>query len=89
MSDSPFKKTDDESSSELDEALIRLYVRHAIPVDALAYSETFDDMFSELQAKGEKRSKGDVYRRLLTLRKAGMLPRLMPVQTPLRDSASA
>lgn len=73
----------------LDRRLISLYLRFATPVDALAYSDTFEQMYLEMQREGDDRSKGDVFRRLLTLRKAGLLPRLDPRISGGSDAKSA
>ena len=73
---SPFDRADDFTSR--DEILVRHYVHYATPVDALAYSETFERLFADITAAGETRSRGDVYRRLLSLRMSGRLPRLAP-----------
>jgi len=62
--------------SDIDELLIDLYVKTGRPVDRLAYSEDFDWIYKTLQEHGDKRTKGQVFRRLLNLRKAGWLPRL-------------
>jgi len=61
---------------EMDELLIDLYVKTGRPVDRLAYSEDFNEIYKTLQEHGDKRTKGQVFRRLLNLRKAGWLPRL-------------
>lgn len=75
-SPSPFERADDFTSQ--DELLVRHYVHYATPVDALAYSETFEKLYADITAAGEIRSRGDVYRRLLSLRMSGRLPRLVP-----------
>ncbi|HEX8875647.1 MAG TPA: hypothetical protein VF777_02800 [Phycisphaerales bacterium] len=62
--------------SELDQVLLDLYLKFGKSVDDLAYSDEFEVIYAELQARGDKRTKGQVYRRLLSLRKSGRLPRV-------------
>ncbi|GMU33194.1 MAG: hypothetical protein HS101_12025 [Planctomycetia bacterium] len=76
MSTQPLDFDEQGDLGRLDQLLIALYVQHATTVDALAYSETFDQIYDELLKAGEKRSKGEVFRRMLMLRKSGRLPRL-------------
>ena len=76
MTDQPHEFDRHGDLNELDQLLMALYVRHATPVDSLAYSDAFEHIYIELQKAGDRRPKGDVYRRLLMLRKSGRLPRL-------------
>lgn len=76
MSSQPHEFDEREDLGRLDQFLMALYLRYATPVDSLAYSETFDRMYEELQKAGETRTKGEIYRRMLMLRKSGRLPRL-------------
>ncbi len=66
----------EHSLPERDVLLIDKYVKYGRPVDQLAYSDEFDKLYSDLQTNGDKRTKQQVFRRLLNLRKAGWLPRL-------------
>lgn len=59
-----------------DQLLIELYLRTGKPVDELAYTDEFDSIFDTLQKQGDSRTKAEVFRRLLNLRKAGRLPRV-------------
>jgi len=61
---------------EIDELLIELYIKTGKPVDYLAYSDEFEELYQTLLKHGEKRTRGQVFRRLLNLRKSGWLPRL-------------
>ena len=76
MTDQPHEFDRQGDLDTLDQLLIALYVHHATPVDSLAYSETFDRIYEELQKAGDQRSKGEVFRLMLMLRKSGRLPRL-------------
>jgi len=62
--------------SDFDWALMREYERIGRPVDDLAYTEEFDRLYKSLEAVRESRSKAEVFRRLLNLRKSGRLPRV-------------
>jgi hypothetical protein len=55
---------------------MREYERIGRPVDDLAYTEEFDRLYKSLEAVRESRSKAEVFRRLLNLRKSGRLPRV-------------
>ncbi len=60
-----------------DQALIEAYQRTGIPLDSLAYTDEFQHLVEEVE--GDPDDYGDlrkVYRRLLSLRKRGLLPRL-------------
>lgn len=59
-----------------DHRLIDVYVQVGQPVDKLAYTADFDDLFKILTERGERRGREEIFRRLLNLRKAGRLPRL-------------
>lgn len=59
-----------------DDKLIELYLRSGRSVDDLAYTETFAAIYAELRKLGDTRSESEVFRRLLSLRKAGLLPRI-------------
>jgi len=66
----------DRPLPEIDQLLIDLYVKTGKPVDYLAYSDEFEELYKTLQEHGDKRTKSQVFRRLLNLRKSGWLPRL-------------
>lgn len=76
MNDQPREFDQQGDLDAFDQMLIALYVRSGITVDSLAYSETFDRIYDELKRKGDPRPQGEVFRRLLMLRKSGRLPRL-------------
>ncbi len=61
---------------EHDQLLVSLYEQLSRSVDDLAYSKEFEHLYEQLRAAGDKRAIGDVYRRLLNLRKAGRLSRV-------------
>lgn len=62
--------------SEHDLLLIELYRKLGRPLDWLAYTEEFEQLYGQLQKAGDRRSQADVFRRLLNLRKSGRLPRV-------------
>jgi len=70
---SPFSEQD---LSPEDLRLVLFYQDTGLPVDFLAYTPEFETLFAKLQQSGDTRSKADVFRRLLNLRKAGRLPRV-------------
>jgi hypothetical protein len=76
MTRDPTALFDPAPLSEHDQRLIDLYLRSGRAVDELAYTDEFDVIFGELQAAGDPRTKAEVFRRLLNLRKAGRLPRI-------------
>lgn len=58
-----------------DEALIDAYLTTGLTVDELAYTDAFDSMCERLGRSDGNADKHEVYKRLLTLRKLGRLPR--------------
>lgn len=56
--------------------LVGVYSEVGVPADQLAYTPQFDTLFARIQAKGDRRSKAELFRRLLNLRKSGQLPLL-------------
>jgi hypothetical protein len=62
--------------SEADKALLRAYEQTGRSVDQLAYTAEFEKLYQSLQEDGFDWEKQEVFRRLLVLRKAGLLPRL-------------
>lgn len=73
LQEGPFEPRD---PTPFDDLLIELYLREGRPVDELAYTDSFDRIHSGLQQLGDKRTKAEVFRRLLNLRKSGRLPRV-------------
>lgn len=69
---SPFEV---ESLTPEDARLVELYRQVGRAADDLAYTEDFETFYEQLQQSGDTRSKAEVFRRLLNLRKAGRLPR--------------
>lgn len=59
-----------------DQELMRLYEKAGRSVDELAYTPDFDALFDGYRNAGFPGDKSAVFRRLLVLRKAGLLPRL-------------
>ncbi len=83
MAEAPFDIfTNDVDLEPRDEALLRLYEEYGVSVDRLAYTDTFEKLFEEYKRADFEGSKADVFRRLLLLRKAGLLPRLLRPATP-------
>lgn len=66
-----------EGLSEDDRRIIEAYIKTGVPVDFLAYTTEFDRLYEAVQAKGDTRSRAEVFRRLLNLRKRGQLPRML------------
>lgn len=69
---------DNKPLSDQDQKLILLYAREGLSVDLLAYTSEFETIYEEFcklfNLKDYPKSK--VFRRLLTLRKSGSLPRI-------------
>jgi hypothetical protein len=61
--------------SQADEALINVYQQTGLTVDQLAYTAEFDRLCAQLGRNHTQDEKREIYRRLLTLRKQGRLPR--------------
>ncbi len=64
----------DDLESPFDTDLVNEFVKAGVPVDRLAYSAQFEEIFKKLEAKGDKRDRAAMYQRLLNLRKSGRLP---------------
>lgn len=62
--------------SDEDRALVRIYGDIGRSVDELAYTPEFDELFKRYREAGYQAKKHEVFRRLLLLRKSGLLPRL-------------
>lgn len=60
-----------------DSLLMRLYAEIGVALDALPYTEQFDQLYERFLENYTNWSKADVFRRLTNLRKQGMLPRLV------------
>jgi hypothetical protein len=67
---------DDDGLQPFDQQLMDAYVRIGTPVDRLAYTDDFDRRFESMGKKGDRRTKAEIFRRLLNLRKGGLLPLL-------------
>ncbi len=61
--------------SQEDEELISTYQQIGVPVDALPYTQEFDELLKRLGEPATDEAKRTTFRRLLTLRKRGLLPR--------------
>ena len=70
------------SLPQADRDLADLYGEVAVPVDRLAYTPDFDRLYERYRDMGHPMSRTDVFRRLLMLRKAGLLPRLFQSGVP-------
>lgn len=66
----------DPELTDADRKLIGLYAKTSVSVDFLAYTEDFDQLHQQYRDAGYAGAKAAVFRRLLILRKAGLLPRL-------------
>jgi hypothetical protein len=62
---------------DLDKRLVEQYLNSGRAVDDLAYTEKFDAIYDDLKKHGDPRTKAEIFRRLLNLRKAGFLPRIL------------
>ena len=72
-----------------DDRLIREYLSVGRPVDWLAYTDDFEKLYDRLDGVRESRDRAEVFRRLLYLRKAGMLPRItLPKPQESRESGA-
>jgi hypothetical protein len=70
------------SLSASDHDLVEAYREVGRTVDDLAYTSDFDRLYGLYSKKGHDAPKHEVFRRLLILRKAGLLPRLFrPAQS--------
>lgn len=77
--DSPF--IEDINLAQADADLILAYREIGRSVDDLAYTPEFDRLFDLYSQAGHAEDKHQVFRRLLILRKSGLLPRLFrPVE---------
>lgn len=68
--------TDEPQLSDSDQKLIELYAEVGKSVDSLAYTDEFDQIYTQYQRAGFPGTQADVFRRLLILRKSGVMPRL-------------
>jgi hypothetical protein len=76
----PFKE--EIELSKADEDLIRAYRTINRSVDDLAYTPDFEKVYQLYTGDGHSAEKHEVFRRLLILRKSGLLPRLFrPAET--------
>ena len=67
--------------NEQDQSLLRAYAEVGCSVDSLPYTSEFEDLVGRIRARGDTRSKNEVLKRLMTLRKAGKLPRSAGLST--------
>lgn len=74
LKDNPFVEEIDLSKSDGD--LIRAYRAVGRTVDDLAYTDDFDRLYELYTQGGNAADKHQVFKRLLILRKSGLLPRL-------------
>ena len=69
-----------------DQDLIRSYAAVGRTVDDLAYTDDFEHLYRLYTQSGHAAPKHEVFRRLLVLRKSGLLPRLF---RPTEQAAAA
>ena len=74
LNDNPFVEVIDLPKA--DEDLIRAYREIGRSVDDLAYTAEFDRLYDVFVQAGHHMGKHEVFRRLLILRKSGLLPRM-------------
>ena len=68
---------DNRDSTGWDLSLVQAYMKIGVPVDMLAYTKQFDELYEQvIQGETTCPTKAAVFRRLLKLRKSGRLPRL-------------
>lgn len=72
----------DERSESSDALLMKLYVEAGLPLDYLAYTEDFESLFENFSNTHPGWNRRDVFRRILSLRKQGKLPRLVRPPSP-------
>jgi hypothetical protein len=75
MTADDFKWSAPPLTSEEDE-LIREYLANGTPVDALPYTGEFDALVQRLRLEPDEANKRLIFRKLLSLRKRGVLPRI-------------
>ena len=75
--------------SPADDTLARLYEETGRSVDQLAYTKEFDRLYEQFESAGFNWGKPEVFRRLLVLRKAGLLPRIFRPSTLMPQQKSA
>lgn len=61
-----------------DEALIEAYRQVGRSLDELPYTNDFENLFAHVGRPDTQENRHAVFKRLLTLRKMGQLPRLSP-----------
>lgn len=76
MTANDFKWDQGPNLSTDDERLIDEYVRVGVPLDSLPYTEDIEDLVRGLGRDVTQDHLRDVFRRLLALRKRGVLPRV-------------
>ena len=60
-----------------DQQLVSAYTRVGVPVDELPYTEEFEEIVSQVSPTNQNEDeKHRIFKRLLTLRKQGRLPRV-------------
>lgn len=63
-----------------DEKLVAAYKRIGSPLDALPFTEDFDELIRQVDKTPNDSNRAEVFRRLLTLRKTARLPRADAIQ---------
>ncbi len=66
------------AEDQLTRLLSELYLQRGIPLDRLAYTTDFDQIYEDVTSRREysNLTKADVFQKMLGLRKAGILPRI-------------
>jgi hypothetical protein len=62
--------------SDADLFLIGLYIQTGVALDSLAYTPEFETLYERFVSRYPASAQVDVFRRLISLRKRGQLPRL-------------
>ena len=68
-----------QNLSPQDQNLLELYSKTGCAIDSLPYTSEFEELVGKLRATGDIRSRSEILRRLMTLRKAGKLPRIQNI----------
>lgn len=78
MSDKEFSWNAPLALDREDEKLIEAYTAVGCPLDGMVYTAQFDELMKKIGQEPNEANKHHAYRRLLQLRKRGMLPRIYP-----------
>lgn len=63
-------------SRDWDALLTEAYAKQTMPIEFLAYTPQFEEIYSIMQGHGDPRSRAEIWTRLMVLKKGGYLPRV-------------